>query len=165
MPARRPFEIRFWEKVIRSGPEDCWLWQAGKEYGYGRIGTGVGGGRILAHRASWEMHFGRVPEDLFVLHRCDVKLCVNPNHLFLGTNMDNVLDKVAKGRAARGEKSGLALLTERKVLEIVRLRTIGYTPLALAVKFGVKRAVIYTVINGVAWGWLTGIERKPKPCN
>ena len=87
---------RFWSKVKKS--KGCWEWQAcTNEAGYGIVG--VGGKRTdRAHRVSWRLRYGEIPEGLFVLHRCDNRKCVRPSHLFVGTNQDNVDDMVAKGR-------------------------------------------------------------------
>lgn len=93
---------RFWSKVNKSSiPDECWLWTAATiGGGYGQIMGVVNGKRrpVYAHRVSWEMAFGPIPADLYVLHRCDVPLCVNPDHLFLGTQGDNLADARAKGR-------------------------------------------------------------------
>ena len=88
-------EERFWVKVVR-GP-DCWNWNGGKLVeGYGRF---VDRGKyVLAHRVSWEIHNGPIPEGLCVLHRCDNPPCTNPDHLFVGTHGDNARDRAAKGR-------------------------------------------------------------------
>jgi len=103
-----PFEphqhiASFWTKVAVRGPDDCWLWLAcrtgNSKYGQFSGGALVTGHKIItAHRFSWWLHFGPVPNDMQVLHRCDVKTCVNPAHLFLGTQRDNMRDMVAKGR-------------------------------------------------------------------
>lgn len=115
----RPLADRFWEKVDTSG--DCWMWQ-GKpgNHGYGRIQL-EDGTVELSHRASWLMHNGAIG-DAHVCHTCDIKWppgdityrrCVNPAHLFLGTNDDNQADKVAKQRQASGDRSGPRLHPER----------------------------------------------------
>jgi hypothetical protein len=95
---------RFWPKVDRSGgPDACWPWTATvRSDGYGMID--VGGKMVGAHRVSWEIANGPIPvggdyHGTCVLHRCDNPLCVNPSHLFLGTNDDNTKDRDAKGRA------------------------------------------------------------------
>jgi len=87
---------RFWSKVNKSG--DCWLWEAAKQKEYGWFWHNGQG--VAAHRFSWMMHYDEIPEGLHVLHKCDVKLCVNPNHLFLGTHQDNMKDLMEKRRIA-----------------------------------------------------------------
>lgn len=102
----RPLADRFWEKVDKNGSVHpvlgtrCWMWTASLgTAGYGQIG--VGGRGVppgASHRVSWELHFGPIPDGLNVLHKCDVKPCVNPAHFFLGTLLDNNADMKAKGR-------------------------------------------------------------------
>lgn len=100
-PPLIPFGTRFWAKVDRSG--ECWEW-IGKPttHGYGRLERAPQGQRrgapVYAHRASWELHYGPIPEGLNVLHHCDNPPCVRPTHLFLGTHLDNMADMFAKGR-------------------------------------------------------------------
>jgi hypothetical protein len=96
---------RFWSNVDKSG--DCWIWTASKQTaGYGQFR------RRGAHRVVWEFTFGPIPAGMFVCHRCDVRTCVNPDHLFLGSHKDNMLDMAQKGRAARGDKNGARLHPE-----------------------------------------------------
>lgn len=97
----KTLEERFWEKVEKlEGDNACWVWTSNiNRTGYGQIGQGGQGGKTLsAHRLSYEWHFGKIPEGLSVLHRCDNRRCVNPEHLFIGTAIDNVRDCIAKGR-------------------------------------------------------------------
>lgn len=95
-------EARFFAKVDRSGgPGACWLWTA-CTYGGGYGSFGLGGRTQYAHRVAYELEVGPIPGGLHVLHRCDVRRCVNPAHLFLGTNADNAADMVSKGRQSRG---------------------------------------------------------------
>jgi hypothetical protein len=89
--------VRFWEKVRIASKDECWLWTASlNNKGYGKIGEGKK--ILLAHRVSWELHFGPIPDRLCVLHKCDNPKCVNPDHLFLGTQKDNAQDMVRKNR-------------------------------------------------------------------
>src|ERR1700756_2891954 len=109
-------EDRFWAKVAK-GP-GCWEWQGKRHYkGYGHF-TVRGQGRrrtLKAHRVSWELANGPIPEGLHVLHSCDNPPCVNPDHLFLGTDMDNVHDRDAKGRRnVAGSRSWKAQLVEEQ---------------------------------------------------
>jgi len=110
---------RFYSKVARDQKTGCFIWIGSKMLnGYGRIK--VNGTNWLAHRFSWEMHLGTVPKDLCVCHHCDNPLCVNPAHLFLGTNQDNANDCVQKGRAnlPKGEKHPRHRLTAKEILAI-----------------------------------------------
>lgn len=88
---------RFYKKISPDPNSGCWLWiGAAFNHGYGQMR--INGKIKSAHRASWEIHNGDIPNDLFVCHKCDVKLCVNPDHLFLGTNSDNMKDMNDKKR-------------------------------------------------------------------
>lgn len=99
-------EEKFWSRVDKRGPDECWPWTGGRNTdGYGKAprATGsrpIGRGYTAAHRVSWAIHFGPVPDGLWVLHHCDNPPCVNPAHLWLGTNLDNIRDRDAKGRSA-----------------------------------------------------------------
>lgn len=107
---------RFHQKEPMSG---CWLWVGELNmHGYGMIL--VDGSRKRAHRESWKLSNGNIPDGMCVLHSCDVRSCINPKHLFLGTNADNTSDMIAKGRGVNlcGESSGSAKLTIEKALDI-----------------------------------------------
>lgn len=100
---RRSLETRFWRGVDKRGPSECWPWKGTAHSGkYGHVGRGGrNGGTVLASRVSYELHYGPIPDGLYVCHTCDNPPCVNPAHLFLGTQQDNVDDRVRKGRSAR----------------------------------------------------------------
>lgn len=104
---RQPITERFWPHVDKRTEEECWIWR-GNRYpcGYGMMKLWIGkyNGYFTsgAHRVSWAIHFGPIPEGFHVLHRCDTPLCVNPAHLFLGTHQQNLADMIAKGRHLPG---------------------------------------------------------------
>jgi HNH endonuclease len=101
-----PIEKRFWMKVAGRellDTETCWLW-IGAQNGYGYGVISYGRRQVLAHRISWELHKGPIPEDSCILHKCDTPLCVNPDHLELGTQADNMRDKRIKNRVPKGEE-------------------------------------------------------------
>lgn len=96
-----PLRVRFWKFVAKSTSENgCWEWAGKKTHDhYGQIRPGgKKSSHVMAHRVSWELHFGSIPADMLVCHRCDNPPCVRPDHLFLGTHQDNVLDAIEKGR-------------------------------------------------------------------
>lgn len=95
----RLVEDRFWEKVDRRGPDECWEWQGARNSkGYGELGRAKGKKNEYAHRLAYRIHYGSISEGMFVLHRCDNPPCCNPRHLFEGTPQDNTDDMIAKGR-------------------------------------------------------------------
>lgn len=160
---------RFWQRVDKNGPVPshrpelgpCWIWTGGKTgAGYGRLpisGTHISarGYRIrktvLAHRFSWETHYGPIPADREVLHKCDCSLCVNPDHLFLGTQTDNVDDCVAKQRNVRGVKFPQAKLSPELVIEMRELRLGGASLRELSARFGVSESVASQACRKKIW--------------
>lgn len=121
-----PPDERFWRGVARGEPAECWMYERGKGRGiYGLFQSGgKGSPSVGAHRYSYELHYGKIPDGLFVCHHCDTPRCVNPEHLFLGTARDNTADMVAKGRArfsiVKGEDNGKSVLTEDDARHIKR---------------------------------------------
>lgn len=151
----QPIEFRFWRKVAVSG-EQCWLWQGRiNAHGYGVIdksgGTKNGGKPLLAHRVSWELTNGEITDKLFVCHSCDVRACVNPSHLFLGSNQDNVDDMVGKCRQKRGENDANAILTARKVSQIRQDFAMGKPQTEIAAIFSVSKITVFDIVHRKTW--------------
>jgi DNA-binding XRE family transcriptional regulator len=139
----------FWEKVQKS-ESGCWIWTAAKNpEGYGRIA--VRGKMLLSHRFSYILHFGNIPEGMHVCHRCDTPSCVNPAHLFVGTDADNMRDCSNKGRNAKGEKIAMAKLRSEDIPVIRRMRIEGKTQKEIASLFGVNRMQVSRIERGIDW--------------
>lgn len=99
---------RFESKYLGEPNSGCWLWTAGYDSdGYGRFWVNEAKNNVQAQRVSWLIHRGKIPDGLCVCHKCDTRGCVNPDHLWLGTNEENTADRQAKGRQSRGEKHSL----------------------------------------------------------
>ena len=143
-----PLTVRFWKHVDTTG--SCWVWTAARTNGYGAIGT-TPGRTEPAHRVSWEIHYGPIPRGMHVLHQCDNRACVRPDHLFLGTNADNIADRVEKRR--RG--GGVRKLTADDVREIRRLAAEGVPQAQLVKTFGVAPSVISQIVTWKAWKHVT----------
>jgi HNH endonuclease len=159
---------RFWEKVDKSGrtPEHCqylgacWAWTGRTNtHGYGRVSyrNPIGDvSDLLAHRVSWFITNGATPEGIKVLHKCDNPPCVNPAHLFLGTQLDNVKDMQTKGRR-RGLRHGLgaannsAKLAEEDVRLIRERSAAGETFAAIAFDYGMTRPGITLIVKRKTW--------------
>jgi hypothetical protein len=101
----------------------------------------------FAHRVAWIAFKGPIPPGLFVLHKCDVRSCVNPDHLFLGSNYDNVADMVAKGRHPKGETHGRHVLKDADVAEIRAERSSGATLAQIAARFGIHLSYVGHIAN------------------
>lgn len=149
---KRPDTVtRFWAKVDKRGPDECWEWTDFRDpFGYGKIG--IDGKNKQAHRFSYELHYGSIAEGLCVCHHCDNPGCVNPAHLFLGTTDDNNKDRERKGRGIQGSTHHHAVLTEAQVIEIRRKyvrRIVTYS--ALASEYGVAKSTIAGIIERKAW--------------
>lgn len=175
---KKTTEQRFWEKVNKDGPVPerqpelgpCWIWTGSKRNkGYGAFvfssGSEVVQGR--AHRYSWQIHNGPIPDALSVLHKCDNPPCVNPDHLFLGTIADNNRDILEKGRHVRAGTYGpgqykrgtahhAAKLTEELVKEIRELHATGrWSYSQLGARFGINRSAAYKIVKRLHWKQVT----------
>ncbi len=135
---------------------DCWQWQG--TTGTGRATLWFRDKQYIASRVAYEIAYGQSPGDLDVCHTCDNPLCVNPAHLFLGDDRENMADKTEKGRQAKGEGHGMAKLTEGQAIAIREAFLRDESRKALAEKYGVAVAHIYSIGNGRTWKHL---ERKP----
>lgn len=162
--SRLTVEERFW-KYLPNKPEasdpynldyskkGCWEWVgATVRGGYGSLK--INNKKIGAHRFSWELHNGPIPEGLMTLHKCDNPPCCRPDHLFIGTGSDNMQDRAAKGRdnaVATG-----AVLTELEVQEVLIELNMGRSQAEIAEMYGVTQTTISRILHGETWRELTG---------
>lgn len=174
---------RFWGKVEKT--DGCWLWTGAKVGGYGHCW--FRGGHARAHRASWCLTNGSIPEGLMVLHTCDVPACVKPSHLYLGVHSENMRDAVARKRMRRGDGHGLRVHPEalqrgdghwshrnpervlrgarivNAKLDVAAVRNIrarlaaGATQLELAKYYGVSRQTVGNIVLGRAWNHVAAL--------
>lgn len=146
-------EERF-ERAYQPEPNSgCWLWSAcALAYGYGLFKYA---GRLrTAHRVSWLISGRSLTAEDCVLHKCDTPACVNPDHLFVGTQAENMADKARKGRSAKGARNGSAKLTPDDVCEIRRRLTEGEPQRKIAASYGVSQYAISCISRNAHWGWL-----------
>lgn len=144
--SRKLNSIQIFESNIEK-TDYCWLWTSRtNRQGYGRIGS-----TATAHRRSYEYYKGKIPKGMCVCHICDVPLCVNPSHLFLGTHKDNSQDAVSKGRQAKGSKIRTSILTEELVLQIRKMRLSGKEYKEIADYFNVCWGTVCGICNNREW--------------
>ncbi len=148
-------ERRFWDKVERHGDDECWPWIGHRDkQGYGRLFTWSSKGtrtQRAAHRIAYAITNGGVPENLLVMHSCDNKWCCNPNHLSIGTDLDNSRDASMKGRMHPGERTFGAILTEEIVKEIGRLSKSGIGSNQIGRNLKIHRKTVADVVNRKTW--------------
>lgn len=156
-PTQAQNEARFWSKVKKG--TGCWLWQA-STFGNGRGQFRVGGRSVAAHRYSFIITKGPIPEGKEVCHTCDNPICVRPSHLWAGTHHENMLDAQTKKRlkGSRGMVTKNMKLTPKAVLEIREIYAARTAPKwgvnELAAKYGVSRSVITSAAQGKSWAYL-----------
>jgi hypothetical protein len=159
---------RFWEKVKVGSSARCWEWQAARDgCGYGKLGDD------RAHRVSWRIHHGEIPDGMFVLHRCDNPCCVNPSHLYVGTKKDNAQDRERRGRSnhatgqrhgrythphqTRGARNGRAKLTEQQVRELLDAYfKQGIRKAELARQYNLSKTSVGRIVSGKLWPHVEG---------
>jgi len=169
MPVKYTHEQRrakFWEKVYIPSLLACWVWQGYKNpQGYGQLHV-ADRRQVRAHRMAWEIVYGPIPKGLHCLHKCDNPSCVNPSHLYIGTNLDNVRDRMNRNRQSytKGEKNGKSKLTDDKVKEIRDLLKAGHTQQSVANQFNVSRPLIGYIKRGVIWKHLKQHQTEGRSC-
>ena len=141
---------RFWSQVDIGEPDACWIWKGKQDQGYGRFY--MGSKRVYAHRAAWHLTYGPIPRGLNVLHKCDEPACVNPKHLRLGTQRQNMKDMVEKGRSLAGERNPGAKLKEDQVKEILRIHGEGKLNMKeISRLVGISYNVVRRIIKREDW--------------
>jgi HNH endonuclease len=147
---------RFWKKVKKG--DGCWLWTASTNpQGYGKFGVKIGGKNktAAAHRVSWLLTNGPIPDGKLLMHKCDNPLCVNPSHLELGTTFDNIRDMMAKGRRGytglQGSKNPKSKLSESQVSDIRAAFESGESRADIARRYGMNWGSVDNIVKGVYW--------------
>lgn len=145
------FTQEFIKQRVNVNENDCWIWKGSKHrQGYGNVTYKEK--LELAHRVSWMIYYGEIPEGIKVCHHCDEPSCVNPAHLFLGTQLDNMADCIKKGRFTRNiPKTRRIKLNFDQVQEIKMLNEKGITRKELQEKFNVGQTCIAKILQGKSW--------------
>lgn len=151
---------RFW-RLIQKSEDGCWIWTGNvSKAGYGNLWTPEKRGYVYAHRFSWRLANGEIPDGLCVLHKCDNPPCVNPSHLFLGTKRDNTHDMISKGRAKlhnpkRGEENGSAIINTEQAIQIKELLATGaFTLKEIASRTRSTTYIVFDIKRGKTWAHL-----------
>ena len=144
-------KIRFEKYITKQNKGDCWLWNGADKQGYGKFWNGFK--YMSAHRAAWEIYIGEIPKNQLILHSCDNPQCVNPHHLFCGTQSDNICDCIRKGRynyitRARGEANGRARL---KAEDVIQIRNSNDKIEEMSKKYNVNWMTIKAILTYKSW--------------
>lgn len=142
-------KTRFYQKFKKTN--SCWIWTGMMNKDYGSFWFNNKIGAIIASRASWLIHIGDIPNGKVICHKCDNPSCVNPDHLFLGSYLDNNRDKIKKSRDKRGSKISNSKLNETDIPKIRKMREKGLTYREISEIFGVCQYTIYSIIKGWTW--------------
>lgn len=144
---------RFYKYVAPGSADQCWPWKGKTRNGYGRLN--IDGRSVYAHRISYEIYIGPIPDGLWVLHKCDNPRCCNWNHFFLGTEADNVHDMLAKGRGgytgSPGESHPSAKLSADNVLQIRALWKQGVSQSEIGRRFSMTQSQIWRIVHRKSW--------------
>ena len=151
------------ERILNHSEMDyvsgCWIWTAciGTK-GYGMLTVKNKSRR--AHRLSYEAFIGPILDGLHVCHRCDNPACVNPDHLFLGTNEDNLADRMMKDRSTKGERHPFAKITNEQAMEIIRLIQSGLSDKNVSLLTSISKRIVRSIREGVTWNHLSGLPKR-----
>lgn len=153
-----PCTGKFLSRIKKT--DACWLWVAATTAHYGHGVLRFKNKMVKAHRVSWEIFRGEVPEGMCVLHKCDIPNCVNPDHLFIGTQTDNMKDMDSKGRRGRrsegvgkslGSKNGATKMTDADIIAIREVPARRGVGAALAAKFGISHSSVVRIRSRETW--------------
>lgn len=149
---------RFWRHVDRRGDDECWPWMGVRQpSGHGQFAIATRPGKLTAaHRYAWTLANGPIPDGMKVCHRCDHGWCVNPAHLFLGTQADNLRDMREKDRHSRGERHYAAKFCDEDVLLIRAMAGSGVSQSEIALRFNTRQSEISNIVSGKRWKHLLG---------
>jgi transposase len=149
---------RFYSKVLLPNENGCMMWTGCKSHQYGV--TSVKRRNVLSHRYSYKLHYNDIPNSLHVLHKCDVPLCVNPEHLFLGTASDNMKDMAKKNRSRKGDRHHNVKISDLQLNEIKEMLLNGTSQLEISKKYNVSQTSISHIKTGRTRNKLNDEERK-----
>jgi hypothetical protein len=142
---------QFWALASRGEESACWLWTKSlvPTTGYGQVQYNKR--RFATHRLAWMLAYGAIPDQMHVCHKCDVRACCNPSHLFVGTPADNQRDCAQKKRKPHGVNHGRSVLDDDKVRQIRRLHADGHTMKAIGLQFGIDNTTVKQVVSRRTW--------------
>lgn len=147
---RKPISMLDDPRVHPEPNSGCWLWGGDQRNGYGK--ACYEGKYYALHRLSWSLVNGPIPEGLFICHKCNVKTCVNPDHLYAGTQTQNMADRKRTGKpwGPKGENTGKAVLTDRDVIEIRRLKS-ERSVKDIAALYNMSASTVFKILSRTTW--------------